>query len=77
MFSEISHRLLRNVSKTLLLLIPDSTFKKIHSSIHQLYRVTKLIKNYFQKHKSPGMITANIEEAYDTTWDNVLINKIN
>jgi Reverse transcriptase (RNA-dependent DNA polymerase) len=51
-------------------------FRKAHSTTHQLYRVTKLIKNNMLRHKSTGMISLDNEKAYDTTWHDGLIHKL-
>lgn len=51
-------------------------FKKGHSTVHQIRRITNIIHaNKHQRH-STGLILLDIEKAFDTVWHNGLIFKL-
>ena len=70
------HRINRHIDNNNIIPNHQFGFRKAHSTTHQLYRVVKLIKTNLSKHKSTGMITLDIEKAYDTIWHNGLIHKL-
>lgn len=51
-------------------------FRNGHSTNHQLLRVTKHIKQNFIYGKSTGMLTFDIEKAFDSVWHKALLHKM-
>lgn len=51
-------------------------FRAMHSTSHQLARVSKYIKCGLQNKKSIGMITFDVEKAFDAVWHNGLLYKM-
>lgn len=59
-------------------IIPDEQFgfRPKHSTIHQLYRITHHIEREFNNKKSTGMVTLDIEKAFDSIWHDGLLHKL-
>lgn len=59
-------------------IIPDIQhgFRKNHSTTHQLHRVIQSARNGLVNKQSTGMITLDIEKAFDRIWHNGLIYKM-
>jgi hypothetical protein len=59
-------------------LLPDEQcgFRKKHSTVSQLARITDYISKGFNLHKHTGMVSLDVEKAYDTVWINGLLYKL-
>lgn len=59
-------------------IIPDQQFgfKQGHSTNHQLVRLVKAIKTGFGMKKSSGMVSLDIEKAYDSVWQDAILHKM-
>ena len=64
----IASRLSTHVDQKLLLPDVQFGFCKKHSTISQLARITDYISNGFKLHKHTGMVSLDLEKAYDTMW---------
>ena len=51
-------------------------FRSGHSTNHQLLRVTKHIKENLKNGKSTGMLTFDVEKAFDGVWHKALLHKM-
>lgn len=51
-------------------------FKRGHSTIHQLVRLTNDIKDSFTRRQSAGMVLLDVEKAYDSVWQNAILHKM-
>lgn len=51
-------------------------FRNDHSTNHQLLRVSKMIKNSLSKKESTGLLTFDIEKAFDSVWHGALLYKM-
>jgi hypothetical protein len=51
-------------------------FRKKHSTVSQLARTSDYITNGYDLHKHNGMVSLDIEKAYDTVWINGLLYKL-
>ena len=51
-------------------------FRLAHSTDHQLLRVSKYIKESLLKKHSTGMVTFDIEKAFDSVWHKGLLHKM-
>ena len=54
----------------------SSAFAKKHSTVSQLARIFDYISNGYNLHKHTGMVSLDIEKAYDTVWINGLLYKL-
>lgn len=52
-------------------------FRKEHSTVHQIKRVTNFIECNKRNRKSTGVIFLDIEKAFDTIWHDGLLYKLN
>jgi hypothetical protein len=52
-------------------------FRAQHSTIHQVKRITNIVKANKRCRQSTGMILMDIEKAFDSIWHNGLIFKLN
>jgi len=50
-------------------------FRKKHSTVSQLARITDYISNGYNFHKHPCMVLLDLENAYDTVWIHGLLYK--
>ncbi len=59
-------------------IIPDEQFgfRPTLSTTHQLCRIVHHIKREFNKKNSTGMVTLDIEKAFDTIWHEGLLHKL-
>lgn len=59
-------------------IIPNEQFgfRYNHSTNHQLLRVSKLIKNSLSNKQSTGLLTFDIEKAFDSVWHKGLVYKM-
>jgi len=51
-------------------------FRKKHSTVSQLARISHYISNDYNLHKHTGMVSLDIEKAYDTVWIYGLLYKL-
>lgn len=51
-------------------------FREGHSSTHQLLRLTNYIKGNINSKRSCGLLTFDIEKAFDTVWHDGLLHKM-
>jgi len=51
-------------------------FRRKHSTVAQLARITDYITNGFNLHKHTNMLLLDIEKAYDTVWITDLLYKL-
>lgn len=51
-------------------------FRQGHSTNHQLLRLSRHIRDGFSAGKSTGVITFDIEKAFDSVWHNGLLHKM-
>ena len=51
-------------------------FRKGRSTIHQLLRVTKNIRRQINNRKSVGLLSIDLQAAFDTVWHNALLHKM-
>lgn len=51
-------------------------FRNEHSTIHQVLRVTETAAYGFNSHKSTGVVTLDVEKAFDTVWHSALLHKL-
>jgi hypothetical protein len=72
----IASRLSTHVDQKLLLPDVQFGFCKKHSTISQLARITDYISNGFKLHKHTGMVSLDLEKAYDTVWIYGLLYKL-
>ena len=72
----IAVRLTSFVSQHHLLPHAQFGFRKKHSTVAQLTRITDYVTNGFNLHKHSGMILLDIEKAYDTVWIHGLLYKL-
>lgn len=72
----IANRLNSHIKAKNLLMNQQFGFRQGHSTSHQLLRVTKHIKKEFKKRRSTGMLTFDIEKAFDSVWHNALLYKL-
>ena len=59
-------------------LLPDEQFgfRKKHSTVSQLARITDYISHGFNLHKHAGMVSLDLENAYGTVWIYGLLCKL-
>lgn len=59
-------------------ILPDFQFgfRPGHSTSQQLVRVVQLVKNDFRNKRSTGMLTLDIEKAFDCVWHDGLLHKM-
>jgi hypothetical protein len=72
----IANRLVTYVSQQRLLPNEQFGFRKKHSTVSQLVRISDYITNRYNLHKHTGMVSLDIEKAYDTVWINGLLYKL-
>lgn len=60
-----------------LLLKEQFGFRKEHSTVHQVKRITNLIENNKRNRKSTGIVFLDIARAFDTVWHYGLLYKLN
>ena len=51
-------------------------FRKEHSTIHQIIRITEKITKNFNLNKSSGMVLLDVEKAFDSVWHDGLLHKL-
>jgi hypothetical protein len=51
-------------------------FRKKHSTVSQLDRISDYISNGYNLHKHSGMVLLKLEKAYDTVWIRGLLYKL-
>ncbi|KAL9699004.1 hypothetical protein quinque_002445 [Culex quinquefasciatus] len=59
-------------------LIPHEQFgfKPGHPTVHQLARISEMVKRGFLAGKSTGMILLDVEKAYDSVWQDAVVYKL-
>lgn len=77
LFEKIIHIRLSELLEQNNLISPQQFgFRSQHSTVHQILRVFKAIKQNKSDRKSTGMILLDIEKAFDTVWHDGLIYKL-
>ena len=51
-------------------------FRKHHSTVHQVKRITEHIKQNFNQQKSTGLIALDVEKAFDSVWHKGILYKL-
>lgn len=51
-------------------------FRKFHSTIHQVLRITEFASLNFNRNKSTGLVLLDIEKAFDSVWHHGLLHKL-
>ncbi|KAL9693052.1 hypothetical protein quinque_012337 [Culex quinquefasciatus] len=79
--SELFTRLSNCQSKAMQFLAPQRAhyqfgFKPGHSTVHQLARISEMVKRGFLAGKSTGMILLDVEKAYDSVWQDAVVYKL-
>lgn len=72
----ILSRLSAHMGTKSLILNEQFGFRHGHSTNHQLLRLSQHIKSGFAGGKSTGVITFDIEKAFDSVWHNGLLHKM-
>ena len=72
----ILDRLLEEVCRNNILPPEQFGFRKGHSTVHQLQRVTNTIKQNKQVSKSTAMCLLDVEKAFDNVWHDGLVYKL-
>jgi hypothetical protein len=72
----VAKRLSRYAEKNNIIPNEKFAFRKRHSTIAQLARLTDSITHGFNRNKHTGIILLDIEKAYDTVWVKGLIYKL-
>jgi hypothetical protein len=72
----ILNRLTTYISSHNVLIDEQFGFRDGHSTNHQLLRVTKYIQSALQNKHSVGMVTFDIEKAFDSVWHKGLVHKM-
>ena len=72
----IATRLASYVSQQHLLPHEQFGFRKKHSTVSQLARISDYISIGYNLHKYTGMVSLDIGKAYDTVWINGLLYKL-
>jgi len=72
----IASRLTTYVNQQHLLPHEQFAFRKIHSTVSQLARISDYISNGYNLHKHTGMVSLDLEKAYDTVWIHGLLYKL-
>lgn len=72
----ILSRLKVHISTNRVIMDEQFGFRANHSTNHQLVRVCKYVKDSLLKKHSTGMITFDIEKAFDSVWHKGLVHKM-
>lgn len=72
----IQKRINKFIHSNNILLNTQFGFRSGHSTTHQLLRVTKHIRVNLQTGKSTGMLTFDVEKAFDSVWHKALLHKM-
>jgi hypothetical protein len=72
----IASRLTSFVNQQHLLPQEQFGFRKKHSTVSQLARISDHITNGYNLHKHTGMVLLDLEKAYDTVWISGLLYKL-
>lgn len=72
----ILHRLSSHIEEHKILPNEQFGFRRGHSTVHQLARVVKHIKSAQSKKQSTGLVTLDMEKAFDSIWHKGLIHKM-
>lgn len=72
----ISKKINKHLKSKNILMNEQFGFRQGHSTNHQLLRVTNYIKSELRNKRSTGMITFDIEKAFDSVWHNALLHKM-
>jgi len=72
----IAVRLTSFVNRQHLLRHAQFGFRKKHSTLSQLARITDYISNGYNLHKHSDMVLLDLEKAYDTVWIHGLLYKL-
>lgn len=69
-------RILRSAEENGIVAKEQFGFRAQHSTVHQVRRITKLIRSNKRRRLSTGMVLLDIEKAFDSVWHNGLIYKL-
>lgn len=59
-----------------IVIVQQFGFRKEHSTVHQILRITEKVSKGFNKNRSTAMVLLDLEKAFDSVWHDGLIFKL-
>lgn len=72
----ILNRIMEHLKQNDIILNEQFGFRKGHSSNHQLKRISHFIRDSLSMKRSTGMLTFDIEKAFDSVWHKAMVHKL-